>query len=479
MTRKKPPKIDQTLQKIVEDISKANSPTSSSTDLRLARFHDLPGDPACPKCHGVGYLRSDLPVGHPDFGKLQVCDCRAAQVSQQVRQRLFALSHLEELRHLTFENFQPRGRVGLPPRQADSLEQAFNHAQQFAQRLEGWLMLQGGLGCGKTHLAAAIANFAVSIGVPTLFITVPDLLDSLRFTFNDPAATFEERFDQIRSAPLLVMDDFGTQKTSAWGQEKLFQIINYRYVNRLPLVVTTNLSDEDFEERIASRLQDPDWVSRVRILATDYRNPIGDFGHPEMSSLDLLHNRTFANFDLRKHEPLEAESLRSLEKAFNAAREFAENPRGWLVILGPYATGKTHLAAAIGLYRSDLGDSLLFMTMTDLLDHLRATFNSNSDISLDRRFQEVRSTPLLILDDLSTRSSSDWVREKLHQLINDRYNAELPTVITSAETLEEMDARIRSRMLDKRLCRIYAITAPSYTGAPPTKAKPPRRTSMK
>jgi DNA replication protein DnaC len=408
-----------------------------------------------------------------------VCDCRAAQVSQQVRKRLFELSHLDELSHLTFENFRPRGHFDLPPRQADTLEAAYNHAQQFAQHLEGWLVLQGGLGCGKTHLAAAIANFAVSIGVPTLFITVPDLLDSLRFTFNDPAASFEERFEQIRSAPLLVMDDFGTQKTSTWAQEKLFQIINYRYINRLPLVLTTNLSDEDFDERIRSRLQDRELVSRVRILAPDYRNPGGDFGHPQMSSLDLLHNRTFASFELRKNEQLEAEALRSLEKAYQAAREFAENPHGWLVILGSYATGKTHLAAAIGLYRSELGDPPLFMTMTGLLDHLRATFNSNSDISLDKVFQEVRTTPLLILDDLTTRSSSDWVKEKLYQLFNDRYDAALPTVITSAETLEQMDPRIRSRMLDKRLCRIYAITVPSYTGAAPSKSRPARRTIAK
>jgi DNA replication protein DnaC len=57
-----------------------------------------------------------------------------------------------------------------------------------------------------------------------------------------------------------------------------------------------------------------------------------------------------------------------------------------------------------------------------------------------------------------------WVREKLYQLIDHRYYAELPTVITTADTLEDMDARIRSRMLDSRLCTIYAITAPSYHG---------------
>ncbi len=424
----------------------------------------------------MGYLRVDVPLGHPDFGKVRICTCRQAQVSQQVRQRLFEMSRLEELSHLTFENFQPRGRMGLLPRQADSLEQAYNHARQFAQRLNGWLLLQGGYGCGKTHLAAAIANFAVSIGVPTLFITVPDMLDTLRFAYNDPEATFEQRFEQIRSAPLLVLDDFGTQNATPWAQEKLFQIINYRYINRLPLVVTTNLAERDFEERIASRLQDPELVTRARILATDYRNPTGDFGHSELSSLDLLHNRTFVNFDLRKGEGLSPDDTRSLDKAFHAARQYAEEPRGWLVIIGPYGCGKTHLAAAVANYRTDLGDPPLFIVVPDLLDHLRATFSPTSNVTLDRRFEEIRTAPLLILDDLGTQATTPWVKEKLYQLFNYRYNAELSTVITSANSLEEMDPRIRSRMMDRRLCSIYAITAPSYTGSSMEKAhKPPAR----
>ena len=64
-----------------------------------------------------------------------------------------------------------------------------------------------------------------------------------------------------------------------------------------------------------------------------------------------------------------------------------------------------------------------------------------------------------------------WVREKLYQLFNYRYNAELPTVITTADTLDEMDARIRSRMLDGRLCTIHAITVPAYHGGGNKKAK--------
>jgi len=413
----------------------------------------------------------DLPIGHPDFGKVQICTCRQRQVSQQVHQRLFALSNLNELSHLTFDNFQPRGRIGLGPWQAASLEQAYNHARQFAQSLNGWLLIQGGYGSGKTHLAAAIANFAVSVGVPTLFITVPDLLDTLRFAYSDPEVTFEERFEEIRRAPLLVLDDFGTHNATAWAQEKLFQILNYRYINRLSLVVTTNLPMDDIEGRIRSRLEDPELVTSVHILATDYRRPTDDSGHHELSSLAALRQYTFANFDLRKGEGMAPDHLKSLEKALRTATAFAKKPQGWLLLTGSYGCGKTHLSAAIANFRADLGQPPLFVSVPDLLDHLRATFNPNSTVSLDRRFEEVRSSQLLILDDLGTQSMTPWVREKLYQLFDYRYHAQLPTVITTSEKPDEADPRLLSRMSDARLCVKCSITAPSYRGTPKRESK--------
>ena len=188
----------------------------------------------------MGYLRADVPLGHPDFGKLEVCVCRRAKVTDAVRDRLFALSQLDELKDLTFEISSRVAAKVSAEMQANSLEMAFNQARHYAQNFNGWLLLQGGYGCGKTHLAAAVANFAVGMGVPTLFLTVPDLLDTLRFAYNDEDTTFEQRFDEIRNAKLLVLDDFGTQNATNWAQEKLFQIVNYRYINRLSTVVTTN-----------------------------------------------------------------------------------------------------------------------------------------------------------------------------------------------------------------------------------------------
>ena len=409
-------------------------------------------------------MRSDVPVGHPNFGRLEICVCRQRDVSEHVREHLYSLSHLEELKELTFESFHPRGQIGLGDKQANSLEVAFNQANHYARNLNGWLLLQGGYGCGKTHLAAAIANFAVEMGVPTLFLTVPDLLDMLRFSYDSEDTTFENRFNEIRNASLLILDDFGTQNATDWAQEKLFQIINYRYINKLSLVITTNLSLDDVEARFRSRLSDRELVTDVRISAPDYRRPLDDTGHSELSSLAMMGSKTFGSFEDRTGDGLPPDSMKSLQKALKVAHSYAERPKGWLVFMGSYGSGKTHLAAAIANYRARLGDPPLFIMVPDLLDHLRATFSPNSSVAFDRRFDEIRTAPLLILDDLGTQSMTPWVREKLYQLFNYRYNAELPTVITTSDSMDEMDARIRSRLLDGKLCTVYALNVPSYHG---------------
>ena len=424
----------------------------------------MPGDPDCPICHGIGWLRRDLPIDHPDFGKIVPCSCRAEEVTQSARSRLYRMSSLAALQDLRFENFEKRGRVGLGMLQADSLENAYNQSRTFAQNREGWLLLMGRYGCGKTHLAAAIANAAIEANVATLFLTVPDLLDWLRFAYGGSEMSFEDRFEEIREIPLLILDDFGTQNATAWAQEKIFQIINHRYVNQLPTVITSNILIDDFEGRIRSRVQDPNLVTVVKILAPDYRNPTDDTGHPELSSLALHSRQTFGNFSLRQNEKIPAESLKDLKNAFEAARDFAEHPRGWILLTGPYGCGKTHLAAAIGNYQASMGYPPLMVSVPDLLDHLRATFSPNSSVSLDRRFEEVRTSPLLILDDLGTQSATPWAREKLYQLFNYRYNAELPTVITTSSKSEELDPRLNSRLQDSRLCQVLIIPVPAYRG---------------
>ena len=99
-------KINKTLARVQSDTQTVNSQNSSSEIERLEKWL---GDPNCPHCGGVGYLRMDVPLGHEKFGKLEPCICRAGDIAEGARARLFAMSNLDRLSHLEFENFSPIG----------------------------------------------------------------------------------------------------------------------------------------------------------------------------------------------------------------------------------------------------------------------------------------------------------------------------------------------------------------------------------
>lgn len=417
----------------------------------------------CPICQGQGFVLRDVPLGHPDFGRAVPCQCRARDLAVQRQAELARVSNLAHLRHMTFSTFYPEG-VGLPEDRRANLRRAYNLAQEFATHPSGWLLLTGAYGCGKTHLAAAIAHEVIGRGEPALFIVVPDLLDYLRATFGPNSETsFDERFERVRTAALLILDDLGAQSATAWAQEKLFQLLNYRYVAHLPTVITTNLRLPEIDARLRSRLADPDITTIVAITAADFRGS-GDPTAQELSVLTMHADQTFDSFDLRQSE-LHPEAHQSLARAKAHAEAFSAQPEGWLVLTGTYGCGKTHLAAAIANRRANIyHERATFVVVPDLLDYLRAAFSPSSSAPLDVRFEEVRRAPLLILDDLGTESATPWAREKLFQLLNYRYAARLPTVITSSKPVEEMDERLASRMLDTSRCTVVSILAPSYRG---------------
>jgi DNA replication protein DnaC len=424
----------------------------------------------CPICRGLHYVRANVGIEHPEFGKLVPCTCHLRDLADQRVATLRALSDLEALARMTFETFAPEGH-GLPPEKQAKLRWAYEEARSFADNPDGWLILKGGYGCGKTHLAAAIANQCVEHGRPVLFITVPDLLDHLRAAFAPSSpTTYDARFEQVRAAPVLVLDDLGTESSTLWAQEKLFQILNHRYNVRLPTVVTTNHELEEIPLRLRSRLVDPDLSRIVSITAPDYRRAGIAQDQSDLSSLSLHSQQTFGSFDLRKGE-LPKEEEENLKRAFDVAHAFANGPDGWLTLTGTYGCGKTHLAAAIANRQADQGYPVLFVLVPDLLDHLRATFNPQSTTTFDKRLEEIRRAPLLVLDDLGTESATPWAREKLYQIFDYRYNARLPTVITTATPIEEIDPRLATRMLDVTHCTTFAILAPPFRGAPARRKK--------
>ncbi len=212
-------------------------------------------------------MRFDVPFGDPDFGQLRECpDCQTV-ASRRVR-AMQAMSSLRgKLLTYTFKNFK----------QVQGAKAAFVEAQKFASAPQGWLVILGPNGNGKTHLAASIANYLLERNVAVIFLNVPDLLDYLRNAFaprqewDVSALSFEERLDAIKSAPVLILDDFGAESETPWANEKLYQILNYRTDLSLPTVITGNLKLADVESRLRSRLGNRLLGKVVQNAASDYR----------------------------------------------------------------------------------------------------------------------------------------------------------------------------------------------------------------
>lgn len=181
---------------------------------------------------------------------------------------------LERLGRLQFRNFDVRAS-GLRDEEQASLEAAFRSAMSFAENPHGWFILQGANGCGKTHLAASIGNRALRDGMHVFFAVVPDLLDHLRRAYAPGHdQEFDDIFDVVREAELLILDDLGAQNTSPWAHEKLYQVVNYRTVAGLPTVITTDRSMDELQSahpRIFARIADPAVGTVSVILAPHYR----------------------------------------------------------------------------------------------------------------------------------------------------------------------------------------------------------------
>lgn len=224
------------------------------------------GSPACPRCKGAGYTRHDVPYGHPSFGKIEKCACKLAAEREKRKQDLLRFSQLGGLTEKTFASFD-----WLVP----GVQEAYTAAWEYAHCPDGWLVLIGTHGCGKTHLAAAAANLLLERDQPVLFTTVPDLLDHLRATYAPTSeVTYDSLYTLMCEADVLILDDLGVQHTTSWAEEKLFQLINRRYVWRSPTIITTNhMRLSGINERIRSRLSDVGLVRSVTFgpAVVDYR----------------------------------------------------------------------------------------------------------------------------------------------------------------------------------------------------------------
>ena len=189
-------------------------------------------------------------------------------------EQLFAMSKLPaRFTDRTFENF-----ITTSDNQ-EAFKIALDYAENFREKKASGqgLLFSGTVGTGKTYLAAAITLRLVENCQSVIFGTVTTLLGRIRQTYTKNSE-FDEReiIDQLTNVSLLVIDDLGKEKPTEWTEQMLYEIINARYENNMPLVITTNISLKEIRERyenngpaIESRIIE--MCQGIRMIGKDFR----------------------------------------------------------------------------------------------------------------------------------------------------------------------------------------------------------------
>jgi DNA replication protein DnaC len=207
---------------------------------------------SCPRCNGSGWI----PLSG-DSLRVEPCGCQGDLRRQQ---RIAAASIPKRYAHCTLDSFREKSTV---------LKNAKARLQEF---VDLWpnnpngrgLLLMGGCGVGKTHLAVAALLGIIHDGKPgrLLFSNFQDLIQEIQASFDSEGVpTKSELLRPLLEVDLLVLDELGSQKPTTFVQDTLYYVINTRYNSELTTIFTTNYFDsaspkeETLEQRIGVRLR--------------------------------------------------------------------------------------------------------------------------------------------------------------------------------------------------------------------------------
>ena len=190
----------------------------------------------CATCGGARYVLLKLLTVDPVDGRASDSEyraCPACAADTRTTEQKMAAMGFNWVK--TFGDWQP----------ADKLTEAYKTCMELLDGLRWVVFLRGGVGCGKTHLAVATTYEFVAAGKTAVMWNVPDLLDAIRACYDrgNEQAQYDFLHAQIYNRDVVVLDDLGANKPTAWSNAMLYEIVDKLYRERATkkLIVTTNV----------------------------------------------------------------------------------------------------------------------------------------------------------------------------------------------------------------------------------------------
>jgi len=222
----------------------------------------------CDKCKDTGFIQVKDECGREVSRK---CSCREIR---RVRKLLEMSGISREFQKKRLEDFDTRNI----PQLANAKNKAVRYLQSFEdieRQRRNSIMFYGQPGSGKTHLGTAISSGLMNRGIAVAYMAYRNAVTRIKQNMTDEER-YSEEIGRYMRARVLYIDDLLKGKVTDADVNIMYEIVNYRYMNYLPMIVSTEKSLEElmeFDEAIASRLIEMSKENRVRMQGEelDYR----------------------------------------------------------------------------------------------------------------------------------------------------------------------------------------------------------------